>query len=1455
MLIPIRRLFPALWFVLSAGSAAADPEPFNTESSGENPMAADEAAAGWKLPPGFQATAFASEPDVRQPISMCLDDRGRLWVAEAYTYAGHIGGYFEPKLRDRIVILEDTDHDGHHDRRTVFLDGLERLTAIEYGFGGIWALTLPHLVFIPDADRDDVPDGPPQVVLDGFDITRSAHTLANGLRWGPDGWLYGRQGILGTSRIGPPGAPEKDRAEISPGIWRVHPQRRVAEVVCEGTTNPWGMDWNAEGEAFFINTVIGHLWHVIPGAHYRRMFGEDLNPHVYHLIDQHADHVHWDTREVWSDVRRIGVTETSSSAGGGHAHTGLMIYLGDNWPDQYRGGLFTINFHGRRLNHDRLEPDGSGYAGRHNPDFAFSADPWFRGIDLLYGPDGAVYVSDWSDTGECHDDDGVHRQSGRIYRIAYGNPGAPAVRDVAALTDAELAGLLQHRNEWFARRARLELQARAAAGRDLTAVQSVLRRQFAESGDVVHRLRALWALHAIGAADDGFLRAQLDDPAEAVRVQAVRLLVDDRTRAAAPETTAALAGLAGREPTPRVRLALASALQRIPPEAVPAVARPLVRSEADARDHNLPLLLWYGIGPLAGSHRQAMADLAKHCRIPLTLVCIARRLTEDPGDPDGALQSLLRHAVDADPSWRIAVLTGMAEALAGIRQATAPPGWADFAASVDLSSPGLERTLYLSLGSAFGDSAALELNRRLALDSAEDTETRSEALRSLISARYPELDEICRSVFDAPHLAVTAAGGLAVTGSPEAGDFILQRLPGIPPADRPAVLNVLLSRRDWADRVLTAIESGSLSARDLSAYHARQIRSLNDESLTARLEKAWGSARESAADKVALIDRWKAYLTPAVLARADRSAGRGLFAALCGVCHRMYGHGGEVGPDLTGSGRSNLDYLLTNIIDPSAVVAADQQLSIVTLTDGRVLSGIIRRRDDRALTLQTTLEQVTIPATDVRDIESASVSLMPEGLLNALSETEVRDLIAWMMDTGSDAHDEPVNAGSADQDSADAPGPDLPAAGQEERPAEPAGIEAAGDWSVRVRSAGAAQPVVLDVEPPAITVVDAERIASLPVYNPAGGGWNNGARLAGNLAEECSTPRFIDIPSVVVRPELPDGSPGQPLTRGTDWEIEDFWGTIGRLPGGAIGEATPVLVSYRHHSQRLDSVVIDPGGRISIRKGTAVAANPLPPDLAPGERRLANLHVIGPAERITPENIYPVLESAWPEPPPAKTPDVLADVRRRLLTGEPLRIIAWGDSVTAAGYLPDEQKWQHQFARRLQETFPSSRVEWITEAWGGRSTLDYLNAPPGSGKNFAEQILNRKPDVVISEFVNDAHLPPESTLPRYRQILEALRSAGAVWIILTPHYVRPDWMHLTSEKNIDDDPRPYVATVRRFAATHPVALADAARRYGRLWRQGIPHTSLLVNSINHPDARGMTLFADALMDLFPPPSP
>ena len=328
--------------------------------------------------------------------------------------------------------------------------------------------------------------------------------------------------------------------------------------------------------------------------------------------------------------------------------------------------------------------------------------------------------------------------------------------------------------------------------------------------------------------------------------------------------------------------------------------------------------------------------------------------------------------------------------------------------------------------------------------------------------------------------------------------------------------------------------------------------------------------------------------------------------------------------------------------------------------------------------------------------------------------------------------------------------------------------------------------------------------------------------------------------------------PDAPLfTKGVDYEIDLNWGTFGRLADSRIKPDQAVFASYRHAQMRLDAVVLTAEGRMVVRQGEPRAAAPAAPQVSAGERHLGNIYLPGFVARLEPEHLFPILEQAYPEPPKSENATVTRLVRR-LNSGQPLRILAWGDSVTDGAYLPDKntERWQEQFAARLRERFPKAHIELITQAWGGRNTGSYLAEPPGSPHNYRETVLAVKPDLIISEFVNDAGLKPAQVEERYAKLLADFQAIGAEWIILTPHYVRPDWMGLTRERDIDDDPRPYVEGLRQFAAKHDVALADASLRYGRLWRQGIPYSTLLVNAINHPDARGMRIFADALMALF-----
>jgi putative membrane-bound dehydrogenase-like protein len=976
----------------------AFPNPTNSEKTPYRALSPEEAIRQLKLPPGFVATVFAAEPDVQQPIAFQFDPRGRLWVAEGYTYAEQALNY-DLKLKDRIVIFEDTDNDGVFDVRKVFWEGSQRLTGLEIGFDGVYALTLPEMIFLPDRDHDDRPDSDPEILLDGFDHERARHTMANGLAWGPDGWLYGRQGILGTSLVGKPGTPQSNRVSINVGIWRFHPLTRQVEIVTSGTTNPWGMDWNAYGEAFHINTVIGHLWHVIPGAHFRRMFGEDPMPNVYQSIEQHADHVHWDTKELWSDIRSLGVTPTTSQAGGGHAHTGLMIYQGDNWPAEYRGDVFTINFHGRRLNRDRLETSGSGYVAKHRPDFAQFGDPWFRGIDLKYGPDGGVFVADWSDTGECHDHDGVHRVSGRIYKITYGKPKRPAIEDIRQIDQSSLLVLLEHANEWYARQARLEIQRRSTTKNwDAKAAESVLAEMIRKSTNPVHQVRGLFALHSARLDEEGRLLELLDHPNVHVRIWAVRFLTDkSRSPTISDAVLKRFAVLASETDSPQVRLALASALQHIPIDSRVRIAERLVAKSEDVGDHNLPMMLWYGVEPLGGVAPTALAELFEKSRVPLVRQWIVRRLTQDDESRESDLNRLLSFSRKQSIEVKVDLMKGMTEAMAGRRRARKPADWDAFAGSIDSESQTKAADLARNLSAFFGDGIALEAIRAIALDPNRDLATRRNALRSLIEARSPQLRDDCRTLFLVRDLSATAAEGLATFDDPALADEMIGNFGRLYGYERAPVIATLIMRSNWANKVLEAVENGKIRREEISASMARQIRSHRDAKLTARLNHVWGTLRETSADRIRLIQEWKSRLTAAELSQADVARGRSVFQKSCGNCHKMYGEGGASGPELTGSGRDDLDYLLSNILDPSGQVPANYRMSDLAMKDGRLLSGIVTSRTPKTLTLQTATEIVVIDVEEIEQVRASDLSLMPEGLLQNIPTDEVRDLIGFLM--------------------------------------------------------------------------------------------------------------------------------------------------------------------------------------------------------------------------------------------------------------------------------------------------------------------------------------------------------------------------------------------------------------------------------------------------------------------------
>jgi putative membrane-bound dehydrogenase-like protein len=961
--------------------AAAFLVPASADDTPNRPLPPSEAPAHMTVPEGFRVSLFAGEADVVQPIAFTFDDRGRLWVVECYSYPNWLTS---GQGKDRVLIFEDKDGRGHFTSCKVFWDKGTNLSGIQVGFGGVWLCATPNLLFIPDRDGDDVPDGPPVVVLDGWDL-KAKHNVFNSLTWGPDGWLYGCNGILSNSRVGKPGTPADQRVAINCGVWRYHPTKERFEVVANGTTNPWGLDFDDYGQMFITNCVIHHLWHVIPGAHFQRMYGQDFNPHLYRLMESCADHIHWGGGP-WQTSR--GGKGEHDQPGGGHAHVGAMVYLGDNWPERYRNGVFMCNLHGSRVNHDTLERHGSGYVAHHAKDFLLANDPWFRGLVIQYGPDGGVFVSDWTDTGECHNYDRVDRTNGRIYKVSYGQTVA-FKGDLARFSDADLVKYQLHRNDWQVRHARRILQERAAAGRLAPDTRAALLQILREKSDVTRKLRAVWALHVTAGLAESLLMELCASPHESIRGWAVQCSLEDRQ--ASEQVLRKLAELAVKDPSPWVRLGLASGLQRLPLDKRWPIAEALLAHAEDAADANLPLMIWYGVQPLAEADAERFMALIRIAKIPLLREFVARRASSSH------LARLVRLLGEqTDSGLTLDVLRGMHEALNGQRHVPMPDGWRSVYQALSRSRVTEVREKATFLAVLFDDAQALASLRKLATDAVTATSQRRSALEALIYHKDASLVPLLDALLSDRDMRAVALRGLAAFSDPDTPAAILRHYGSFTDAEKADAIQTLASRPAYALALLAALEQGLVHRRDLSAFTVRQMLRLKDERIAAKLNKVWGTIRPASQEKTALMTRYKALLTPAYLKQADQQKGRLLFTRNCASCHKLFGEGGHIGPELTGSQRANVDYVLGKLLDPSAVVADDYRMTVLQTKDGRVITGIVKQENDQVVAVQTQNELIAVPKTDIEERAKSSLSMMPEGLLSKLKDDEVRDLIGYL---------------------------------------------------------------------------------------------------------------------------------------------------------------------------------------------------------------------------------------------------------------------------------------------------------------------------------------------------------------------------------------------------------------------------------------------------------------------------
>ncbi|MBP9903164.1 MAG: DUF1080 domain-containing protein, partial [Verrucomicrobia bacterium] len=1003
-------------------------------------LSPEEACAKATLPPGFKMEVFAAEPDVQQPIAFCLDHRGRVWVAEGFTYprrhgnppkdervAGEDGS--KPTVEqlkdifggnDRILVFEDTDGDGKFDKRTVFLENLNLVSGLEVGFGGVWIGAAPYLMFVPVADGDaPKPAGDPQILLDGWNYTADTHETLNTFTWGPDGWLYGCHGVFCPSHVGKPGTPAGERQWTDAGVWRFHPTRRTFEIFTEGGSNPWGVDFDEYGQCWAEMCVVPHLWHMIQGARIQRQGGEHfaihpaelarygkpsgkpVHPHIYDTIKQHGDHVHWS-----GNLGPHAANARSDSAGGGHAHAGLLCYLGTSWPAEYRGNLLIGNIHGQRLNMDIPARSGSGFIGRHGKDFLNFNDTWSQTLNQLYDQDGSVYIIDWYDKNQCHHnrEDGHDRSNGRIYKIVYNHQPMTHV-DVAKLSETELVKLVASKNEFLSRHARRALQERASEHGLQAASTYELKRTLRGASDTPARLRALWALHGCGGLDARTAIENLKSSDEWLRAWTIQLAFEseDNLRRLIQEANDAglradpdLNQLAEADPSPLVRLFIAAAAQRSPSEEFRAgLVRRLLTHSEDAADHNLPLMVWFAMEPLVAEHPEETLAAALDTKLPNILNFTVRRIAA-LGTPEAREILVTKLAAQVDAAKQLDMLAGFSAALRGQRNVPMPQGWDALETRLAASPNPDIRAAAESLALTFGSQRALASLRATLTNSSAPTAAREAALNALRDAKEPELPDLVFGLLAEPAMRGAALRAIAGFNDPRTPDAILKIYGALDGSQKRDALHTLGARATFALPLLAAVQAGVVAKSDVTAEVVRQLRNLKDPAVVAQVGKVYGTMREMPADKKQAIEKFKRTYWAGGSQPGDASRGRAVFNQVCAQCHTLFDSGGKVGPDLTGSSRADLDYILENMVDPNAVIPNEYRASTLELKDGRSLTGIIKQQDDKALTVAMANETLTLARGDVESITQSELSMMPEGLLDPLKEQELRDLIYYV---------------------------------------------------------------------------------------------------------------------------------------------------------------------------------------------------------------------------------------------------------------------------------------------------------------------------------------------------------------------------------------------------------------------------------------------------------------------------
>jgi putative heme-binding domain-containing protein len=969
---------------------AADEIPHGQDRQPGPALSLEDALRTMTLREGFHLELFAAEPNLVNPVTMNFDEKGRVWVAESLEYPRRDAG----PGRDRIQVLEDQDGDGRADKFTIFADDLNIPAGVLVGNGGVYVTNSPDILFLKDTDGDGKADSR-EVLYTGFGRF-DTHELPNTLSWGPDGWIYGLNGVFNPATV----RHEGRETRFDAALWRFHPRTRAFELFAEGTSNPWGVAWDKDGNAFVSACVIDHLYHLAETGYYHRQAG--AYPPFTWKIESVVNHAHQKA-----------------------AYCSLAYYDADVYPEPFRERLYMGNIHGNCINADRLERRGATYETSAEPDFLTANDAWFMPTAVRLGPDGCLYVLDWYDRYHCYQDanrdpQGIDRLKGRLYRVAYGASPRAGKFDLARETSSQLIERLSSPNLWWRDEAKRVLSERIAAGSEAAAGESLKQLVLDPAAQRKARIHALWTL--VSAADPGraqrildagFLGKVLALGDSTLRAWGVRAA--GNARQAPPEILARVRALAA-DPDADVRLNVAVAARKLfpPADALSLLFEVLSASE---KDPVLPKIVWRNAEPLLDGQPAILAKwfgprgagLASAAFEPLLGRVVERLLASPTQGIDGVtvLAASLLEARRERPGAAESCLSSLARALSDGE--IAPPGMAKLQAALsshvaailsEAKRSGLSGAA-LVVACSWHDAGAVREARTLLADASAPAEQRSRALQGLLATRdAASILEAVGGVIRGPGRASDdflreALAGLARLESPQVATSVLEALAGLPPAVKSQAIDVLTQRPTWAGTLLDAVEAKKIDRSTLTLNQVRRLLSLRDDGVTRRVNEIWGQVRAGRSpEREKVIARMRKVLDAAA---GNAWKGKAVFEKTCLKCHTIFGAGAKVGPDITANGRETLDAVLANLLDPNLVIGAGYQAWTLATKSGRALSGLLVEDSPQRVILKVEGgKDEVIPRDDVDILDRSEVSLMPEDLEKTVTEDEFRDLIAFL---------------------------------------------------------------------------------------------------------------------------------------------------------------------------------------------------------------------------------------------------------------------------------------------------------------------------------------------------------------------------------------------------------------------------------------------------------------------------